>query len=82
VSGAAGSDEGRDTFINGGKPWSAFRTNDFGFTRMTIHNSTHLDIEQISVEEVKLYSLVIYSNETSKILSCMNAEGRGIKNAI
>ncbi|CAH8842439.1 unnamed protein product [Trichobilharzia szidati] len=51
VSGAAGSDEGRDTFIDGGKPWSAFRTNDFGFTRMTIHNSTHLDIEQISVEE-------------------------------
>lgn len=50
VSGAAGSDEGKDTFIYGGKPWSAFRTTDFGYTRMTIHNVTHLEIEQISVE--------------------------------
>ncbi|XP_018644223.1 acid phosphatase-related [Schistosoma mansoni] len=50
VSGAAGSDEGKDTFIYGGKPWSAFRTTDFGYTRMTIRNVTHLEIEQISVE--------------------------------
>ncbi|CAH8497067.1 unnamed protein product [Heterobilharzia americana] len=51
VSGAAGSDEGKDAFLDGGKPWSAFRSNDFGFTRMVVHNYTHLEIEQVSVEK-------------------------------
>nr|AAW26678.1 SJCHGC01821 protein [Schistosoma japonicum] len=61
VSGAAGSNEGKDTFIYGGKPWSAFRTTDFGFTRLVIHNVSHLEIEQISVENSERKGKVIDS---------------------
>ena len=35
-------------------PWlpkpniTAFRSTDYGYTRMTVHNSTHLELEQVS----------------------------------
>jgi hypothetical protein len=32
--------------------WAAFYANDYGFTRMTINNETHISIQQISVEQV------------------------------
>ena len=28
--------------------WSAFRNSDYGYSRMFIHNKTHLEIEQVS----------------------------------
>lgn len=33
------------------KPWSAFRLSDYGYTRLAIHNATHLGIEQISDDQ-------------------------------
>ncbi|XP_013400248.1 acid phosphatase type 7 isoform X2 [Lingula anatina] len=48
VTGSAGCDEGEDPFISNGLPWSAFRSDDYGYTRMNIINSTHLYLEQVS----------------------------------
>ncbi|KAL5008590.1 hypothetical protein ScPMuIL_014171 [Solemya velum] len=48
ITGSAGCKEGREPFIKKGLPWSAFRSNDYGFSRMTIHNNTHLYLEQVS----------------------------------
>ena len=37
-------------------PISAFRSNDYGYTRLTAHNGTHLELEQISDDKVLLKS--------------------------
>jgi hypothetical protein len=51
ISGAAGNQEGENPFIPWGQPWSAFRTKDYGYTRMQIVNSTHLTYEQVSIDK-------------------------------
>lgn len=48
VTGSAGSREETDTFVKPSPPWTAFRSSDYGTTRMTIHNATHLYFEQVS----------------------------------
>jgi len=32
--------------------WNAFYAHDYGYTRMNVHNGTHITIEQVSVEKV------------------------------
>jgi hypothetical protein len=32
--------------------YSAFRIKDYGYTRMTVYNATHLHIEQVSEDKV------------------------------
>lgn len=59
VTGSAGSDEGLDPFLPGGHPWSAFRADDYGFTRMHIINSTMITVEQVSVDQVCTHSCVL-----------------------
>ena len=34
------------------REWTAFRSADYGYTRMTAHNSTHLELEQVSDDKV------------------------------
>ena len=34
-------------------PWTAYRSYDYGYTRMTIHNGTHLYMEQVRVDLVR-----------------------------
>uniref|UniRef100_A0A183BKW7 Metallophos domain-containing protein n=1 Tax=Globodera pallida TaxID=36090 RepID=A0A183BKW7_GLOPA len=46
VSGSAGCQEKTDTFSAHPGPWSAFRSTNYGFSRMHIVNSTHLYLEQ------------------------------------
>jgi len=51
ITGSGGCKENHDPFnpkIH--PPWTAFRTEDYGYTRMTIHNKTHLYMEQVSVD--------------------------------
>ncbi|XP_063624901.1 acid phosphatase type 7-like [Cydia splendana] len=50
VTGSAGNHGGQDPFTGTHPPWSAFRTDDFGYTRMVVHNHSHIYIEQTSVE--------------------------------
>ncbi|KAG5450963.1 Acid phosphatase type 7 [Clonorchis sinensis] len=70
VTGSAGCSEGMDPFNPGGQPWSAFRSDDYGFTRMHIHNKTHLSVEQISVQQgpngVVIDSFTIVNNNHGK----------------
>ena len=35
-------------------PWSAFHSDDYGYTRLHIKNATHLYIEQVSDDKVHI----------------------------
>lgn len=48
VTGSAGCKEGREQFIPNRPEWSAFRSSDYGYTRMKAFNKTHLYLEQVS----------------------------------
>ncbi|CAH2239631.1 jg3201 [Pararge aegeria aegeria] len=50
VTGSAGCSEGRDRFSHTPSPWSAFRSQDYGYTRFKAYNHTHIVIEQVSVD--------------------------------
>ncbi|KAF5294079.1 hypothetical protein FQA39_LY13553 [Lamprigera yunnana] len=48
VTGSAGCDEEHSHFDNDPPYWSAFRSTDYGYTRMKAYNKTHLYFEQVS----------------------------------
>lgn len=48
VTGSAGCKEGRENFTPFRPHWSAFISRDYGYTRMKVHNSSHLYLEQVS----------------------------------
>ncbi|XP_055842962.1 acid phosphatase type 7-like isoform X2 [Episyrphus balteatus] len=48
VTGSAGCKEGREPFDKIIPEWSAFHSRDYGYTKMTAHNTTHLYFEQVS----------------------------------
>lgn len=48
ITGSAGCQEDHDSFIPDPRGWSAFRSDDYGYTRMKVFNSTHLYLEQVS----------------------------------
>lgn len=48
VTGSAGCKEGREKFVPQRPSWSAFRSSDYGYTRMKAFNKTHLYFEQVS----------------------------------
>ena len=50
-----GCQERHDGFITHISPWSAIRSNDYGYTRMHIFNSTHLYWEQVSDDKVGVF---------------------------
>ncbi|XP_063624902.1 acid phosphatase type 7 isoform X1 [Cydia splendana] len=50
VTGSAGCQEGRDRFYHNPYSWSAFRSQDYGYTRFEAHNRTHLYMEQVSAD--------------------------------
>jgi acid phosphatase type 7 len=51
TTGSAGCDEKHDPFGDS-TYFSAFRSTDYGYTRMQVFNATHLHMEQISVDKV------------------------------
>ena len=53
----AGNREGVHEFDHRIYPWSAFRSTQFGWTKVVIHNGTHLTLEQIGVKQ-------LHSNQT------------------
>ena len=61
ITGSAGCQEKHD-------PWlpmpgiTAFRSADYGFTRMKAHNSSHMEIEQISDDKVLRMILANFLN--------------------
>ncbi|CAD5230997.1 unnamed protein product [Bursaphelenchus okinawaensis] len=51
ISGSAGCKENTDTFINDPPVWSAFRSTNYGFSLMQVHNDTHLHWQQIRAHD-------------------------------
>ncbi|KAM6969592.1 acid phosphatase type 7 [Tautogolabrus adspersus] len=51
ITGSAGCRERTDRFNPNPKEWSAFRSTDYGYTRMQVVNSTHLYLEQVSDDQ-------------------------------
>lgn len=51
VAGAAGNREGQDPFTPNPQPYSAFRSDDYGYMRITVHNGSQIDLEQVSVDD-------------------------------
>ncbi|KAH9374362.1 hypothetical protein HPB48_013408 [Haemaphysalis longicornis] len=47
-----GCQEKLDPFVKNPSDWSAVRYSDYGYTLMTLHNKTHLTLQQFSVENV------------------------------
>ena len=50
VSGCAGSKEMHTPFTKDQPSWSAFRSNTFGYTRMYVHNSSHIHFQQVRTD--------------------------------
>ncbi|CAJ0582446.1 unnamed protein product, partial [Mesorhabditis spiculigera] len=48
VTGSAGCRENTDQFVKHPPPWSAFRSSNYGFSLMQVHNSTHLHFQQVA----------------------------------
>uniref|UniRef100_A0A671L610 Purple acid phosphatase n=1 Tax=Sinocyclocheilus anshuiensis TaxID=1608454 RepID=A0A671L610_9TELE len=51
ITGSAGCREKHDGFIPKPRDWSAFRSTDYGYTRMRLINGTHLYLEQVSDDQ-------------------------------
>ncbi|EDW82409.1 uncharacterized protein Dwil_GK25789 [Drosophila willistoni] len=51
VTGSAGCKEGREPFKGKIPEWSAFHSQDYGYTRLKAHNRTHLYFEQVSDDQ-------------------------------
>lgn len=51
VTGSAGCQEGVDPFERLPYPWSAFQSDDYGYTRMKVFNASHLYMEQVSDDQ-------------------------------
>jgi hypothetical protein len=50
VTGAAGSHELHEPFTRPQPPWSAFRSNSFGYSKIYVHNASHLQWQQIQTD--------------------------------
>ena len=48
TTGSAGCRERKDSFVPDVPPWTAFRSSDYGYSRLNIVNHTHLYMEQVS----------------------------------
>ncbi|CAH3179914.1 unnamed protein product [Porites evermanni] len=48
---STGCQEDHDPFEKDYPPWTAYRSEDYGYTRMTIFNETHLFMDQVSVDK-------------------------------
>jgi len=48
ITGSAGDREIQTAFLEHPPYWSAFRTMDYGYTRMNVYNKTHMYLEQVS----------------------------------
>uniref|UniRef100_A0A8C5HC66 Purple acid phosphatase n=1 Tax=Gouania willdenowi TaxID=441366 RepID=A0A8C5HC66_GOUWI len=51
ITGSAGCRERTDRFNPNPKGWSAFRSTDYGYSRMQVFNATHLYLEQVSDDQ-------------------------------
>jgi len=51
TTGSAGCREKHDAFLPSHPDWSAFRSTDYGYTRLQVDNATHIRVQQVSAEQ-------------------------------
>ena len=53
--------------------WSAFRSSDYGYTRITFHNGSHVHLQQVSDDKVRYMSSrqVSYSKVRTYVISSL-----------
>ncbi|XP_075923833.1 acid phosphatase type 7 isoform X3 [Petromyzon marinus] len=51
ITGSAGCRERVDPFVPHARDWSAFRSSDYGYTRLKIQNGSHVYLEQVSDDQ-------------------------------
>jgi len=51
TTGSAGCREKHDGFSPNHPDWSAFRSTDYGYTRLQVDNATHIRLQQVSAEK-------------------------------
>lgn len=51
TTGSAGCREKHDGFSPNHPDWSAFRSTDYGYTRLQVDNATHIRVQQVSAEQ-------------------------------
>ena len=67
-----GCRENHDPFVPNPRDWSAFRSTDYGYTRMQVHNTTHLYLEQVSDDQVSREgSPQFYNYEVNDLLQSL-----------
>uniref|UniRef100_A0A8B9LTI0 Purple acid phosphatase n=1 Tax=Astyanax mexicanus TaxID=7994 RepID=A0A8B9LTI0_ASTMX len=67
ITGSAGCREKHDGFIPKPRDWSAFRSTDYGYTRMHLINTTHIYLEQVNYGNIYGY-LTLVSGVSGHIL--------------
>lgn len=78
VIGSAGNRENEDRFSHKHLPWSAFRTSDYGYTRMTIWNGTHLTLDQLSVDRDSATELTYEPTLVDSVTYVREKHGAGV----
>ncbi|VDN96793.1 unnamed protein product [Rodentolepis nana] len=53
VAGAAGNNEGQTGFVRNPPDYSAFRSDDYGYTRIVAVNGSYMYMEEISVKSAE-----------------------------
>ncbi|VDM48702.1 unnamed protein product [Toxocara canis] len=66
-----GCQENTDPFVEHPPPWSAFRSSNYGFSRMQIFNSTHLYFEQVSASKVRKKSCILSNQRGFLVISSL-----------
>eukprot|EP01061_Rhynchopus_euleeides_P018630 TRINITY_DN307_c0_g1_i8.p1 TRINITY_DN307_c0_g1~~TRINITY_DN307_c0_g1_i8.p1 ORF type:complete len:446 (+),score=187.28 TRINITY_DN307_c0_g1_i8:80-1339(+) len=74
VTGAAGSREMHSPFGIPQPSWSAFRSNTFGYTRMLVHNASHLHLQQVRTDP-DLFPLSGYGDVIDDVWVVQNNQG-------
>ena len=59
VTGSAGCQERHDSF-GPATNYTAFRSTDYGYTRMQVFNATHLHIQQVSDDQVNIMNFFFF----------------------
>ncbi|KAM7533627.1 hypothetical protein Aperf_G00000125554 [Anoplocephala perfoliata] len=70
VAGAAGNNEGQTAFLPNPPASSAFRSDDYGYTRIVVHNGSYMYMEEISVKSAQ--GLLLLENTASSFIALPN----------
>ncbi len=69
ITGSAGCFSKHNPFLNQTQIYSAFRSDDYGYSRMKIINTTHLYIEQVSDDQVSFIRNELKENITKTYIN-------------